>query len=60
MRRFWALLLLTLAGCSGWQPTRGSQAVDVDPWAIGAGGQAITPSNAPGFINGEPQDMRTR
>jgi hypothetical protein len=64
MRRFvpLAALLISLfaTGCSGWQANRSSQAVDINPFALGTGNPVIQPSNAPGFINGQPQDMRTR
>jgi hypothetical protein len=47
------------AGWSGWQANKGSQAVDFDLGAVGSGQSAITPSNAPGYMNGMPQDMRS-
>jgi hypothetical protein len=52
-----AALLLPLAGCSGWQANKSSQAVDFDPSAYGA---MLSPSNAPGFMDGDAQDMRTK
>jgi hypothetical protein len=57
-----ATLLLTLADAGGctWQANRGSQAVDVNPLALGPGDPVISPSNAPGYSNGEALDMRTR
>jgi hypothetical protein len=55
-----ALLLPLVAGCGIWQANRASQAVDVDPLAFGTGGAVFTPANGPGYMNGEPQDMRRR
>ena len=61
MLRMSAVLLLFLAGCSGvWQANSASQAVDINPAALGTGNPVFTPSNAPGFINGEPQNLKTR
>jgi hypothetical protein len=51
---------LALAGCAGWQANKGSQAVDINPFAAGTGEPVIRPSNGPGFMDGQPQDMRTR
>jgi hypothetical protein len=48
------------AGCNGLQANKSSEAVDIDLSAIGTGKPAIRPSNAPGFIDGQPQDMRTK
>jgi hypothetical protein len=64
MRRFIVAVALFIslfaAGCEAWQANRSSQAVDIDPFAVGSGSPVFQPSNAPGFINGQPQDMRTR
>ena len=58
-----ATLLLPLfagAGGCGWQANRGSQAVEVNPLALGSGDPVISPSNAFGYSNGEALDVRTR
>jgi hypothetical protein len=55
-----ASLVALTGGCASWQANRGSQAVDFDPFALGSGESALRPSNGPGFINGDAQDMRTR
>ena len=57
-----ALLCLALAGSGGcaWQANRGSQAVDVNPLALGSGEPVLSPSNSVGYTNGEAWDMRTR
>jgi hypothetical protein len=57
-----AALLLPLAGtgCSAWQANSGSQAVDIDPFAVGSGRAVFSPSNEPGYINGDPQDVRSK
>ena len=56
------LLLVLLAGSGGctWQANRGSQAVDINPGAIGSGESVFTPSNSFGNVNGESLDMRTK
>jgi hypothetical protein len=48
------LFSLFAGGCSGWQATRSSEAVDIDPLRGN-----IQPASGPGFMNGLPQDMRT-
>jgi hypothetical protein len=62
MRRLLAVAALILplvntGGCS-WQgqANRSSQAVDIDPWR----NPAIVPANGPGYVDGVPQDMRTK
>jgi hypothetical protein len=58
-----ALLLPFVAGgCSfgPWQASNASQAVDINPWAFGSGQPVFSPSNGPGFLNGEAMDMRSR
>lgn len=60
MRRLLAVLVICLAGCSGFQANRSSEAVDLDLSAIGTGNPAVAPSNAPGYMDGLPMDMRTR
>ena len=37
-----------------------SKDVDVDTGAVGAGAQAVVPASGPGFLDGQPLDMRTR
>jgi hypothetical protein len=62
MRRLLAaalLLALAGAGCT-WQASRGSQAVDVNPFALGSGEPVFSPAEGPGYSNGVPTDMRTR
>jgi hypothetical protein len=54
------LLLLSTTGCTDWQASKSSQAVDVNPFAIGSGEPVVAPSNDNRYINGEPLDMRTR
>jgi len=46
------LISLFAGGCEGWQANRSSEAVDIGP--------GIQPANGPGFMNGQPQDLRTR
>jgi hypothetical protein len=55
-----ALVLPLVGGCSfgPWQANNASQAVDVNPWAFGSGQSVFSPSNAPGYLNGEAMDMR--
>jgi hypothetical protein len=65
MRRFLAAaaLLLPLAGaggCSPWLANKGSQAADIDPFAVGSGQPVFQPSNALGYSDGIPTDMRTK
>jgi hypothetical protein len=49
------------AGCQEtWQANRASQAVNVNPFGVASGEPVFTPSNSPGYINGDSQDMRTR
>ena len=59
MARPFLLLIFALtpvfaSGCAGctWQANSGSQAVEYTP------GQGLAPANGPGFIDGEPLDMR--
>jgi len=64
MRRIWttmALLLpfLGVGGCT-WQANSGSEAVKFDPFALGSGESIFSPANGPGYINGDPQDMRSK
>src|SRR5262245_48870282 len=54
------LALFAAAGGCAWQANRGSQAVDINPLALGSGDPVISPSNAFGYSNGEAMDMRTR
>jgi hypothetical protein len=56
------LLPLVAGGCSfgPWQANNASQAVDINPWALGSGQSVFSPANGPGYINGEAQDMRRR
>jgi hypothetical protein len=53
------LLPFMVAGCT-WQANHASQAVEVNPFAIGSGQAVFSPANGPGYINGEAQDMRRR
>jgi hypothetical protein len=53
-------LLVCAGGCMAWQANKSSQAVDIDPFAIGSGEPVFKPSNGPGYINGDAQDMRTK
>src|SRR5262249_2278086 len=57
-----ATLVLVLAGACGctWQANRGSQAVDINPFALGSRDPVISPSNSYGYSNGEALDMRTK
>jgi hypothetical protein len=54
-----ALLVPLAAGCT-WQANHASQAVDVDPFAVGSGQAVFTPANGPGYVDGDAQDMRRR
>lgn len=54
------LISLSAAGCFTWQANNGSQAVDVNPLAYGSGAPVIQLSNAPGYMNGQPFDMRSK
>jgi len=51
-----ALLLLVSAGGCTWQANNASQAVDIDPWC----NPVVTPANGSGYVDGAPQDMRTK
>lgn len=58
MPRLLAILLLFVpfigsVGCT-WQANSASQAVTFMP------GEGLSPANGPGYMNGYPQDMRTR
>jgi len=53
-----ALLLPFVAGGCTWQANNASQAVDIDPFAIGSGQSVFSPANGPGYINGNAQDTR--
>lgn len=53
------VLLLFGNGCT-WQANRASQAVDIDPFAIGSGEPVVRPSNSYGYIDGQAQDMRSK
>jgi hypothetical protein len=50
------LLLLVYAGGCTWLANSASQAVDIDPWS----NPVVTPANGPGYVDGAPQDMRTK
>ena len=50
------LLPFAVGGCT-WQANNASEAVTVNPFAAGSG-QVISPANGPGYMNGEPMDMR--
>jgi hypothetical protein len=54
------LLSVAVGGCSyTWQPNASSQAMDINPFA-GSSWPVIAPANGPGYMNGDPQDMRTK
>jgi len=55
-----ALLFLFAGGCEGWQANRSSQAVDINQNAIGTGRPAMQPASGAGFMDGQPQNMRSR
>jgi hypothetical protein len=58
-----AVLLLPFAGaggCAAWQANKGSQAVDINPLAVGSGEPVISPSNSYGYLDGVPLDMRSK
>ena len=50
------LVLLVASGCT-FQANNSSEAVTFDPAEFGRG-QVISPANGPGYMNGEPMDMR--
>ena len=52
------LLPFVAGGCS-WQANNASQAVEINPAAIGSGQSVFSPANGPGYINGTAQNMRT-
>jgi hypothetical protein len=55
------LPVIGACGCSwNWQANHASEAVNINPFAAGSGEPAFTPANSPGYINGEPQDMRSK
>jgi hypothetical protein len=63
VRRFvalWAAVALGLVGGCGTFWNKGSQALDVNPLAIGSGAPVVTPANDNRFWNGEPMDLRTK
>jgi hypothetical protein len=47
---------LIAVGCT-FQPNTASQAVTVNPFAIGSG-QVVSPANSPGYVDGAPMDAR--
>ena len=51
------LLLLFVAGGCTWQANNASEAVTINPFDLGSG-HVVSPANGPGFMNGEPTDMR--
>jgi len=55
-----AVRLPFIAGGCTWQANNASQAVDINPFAIGSGEQVVSPANSFGYVNGVPQDMRNR
>jgi hypothetical protein len=59
-----ATLLLSLYGVGGcdtiWQANNASQGVEFNSSKVGTGEPAFTPADTYGFINGEPQDMRSK
>jgi hypothetical protein len=63
MRRFLAAaaLMLALVGAGGctWQANSGSQPVEINPFAVGSG-NVFNSASGPGYMDGEPLDMRTR
>jgi hypothetical protein len=55
------LSLIGAGGCSWvWQANNASEGVNIDTSKIGSGQSVFTPANDFGFVNGEPQDMRSR
>ncbi len=65
MRGTWTAIALILSvlgtsGCADWQANKSSQAVDINPFAIGSGESVFTPSNDNRYVNGDAQDMRSR
>jgi len=54
-------LLVTLfaIGCT-WQANQSSTAVEINPYNYGSGSPVIQPSNAPGYMNGQAVDMRSK
>jgi hypothetical protein len=64
MRRLLAavVLLWPLAGVGGctWQANSSSQAVSINPFALGSGEPVLSPANGPGYRDGEAQDLRTK
>lgn len=51
------LLIVSAVGCT-WQANSGSQAVEINPLNYGSGTPIIQPSNAPGYMDGQPFDRR--
>ena len=54
------LFLLGMSGCTDWQASKGSQAVDINPFAIGSAESVLTPSNDNRYMNAEALDTRNR
>jgi hypothetical protein len=61
MMRYVILLLVlwSAAGCT-WQANSGSQAVEINPLNYGTDRPIVQPSNMPGYIDGQPVDMRRK
>ena len=51
--------LLCAGGCA-WQANSGSQAVDINPLAMFSGDSVFNPASGPGYMDGQPMDMRTK
>jgi hypothetical protein len=52
-------IVSTVCGCT-WQANRSSEAVQIDPGAIGSGQSVFAPANGWGYVDGEAMDMRSK
>jgi hypothetical protein len=53
------LIALSVSGCFTWQANRGSDAVDINPLALGSDTPAIQPTTWQGYSNGR-EGLRLR
>jgi hypothetical protein len=52
--------MIVLSGGCTWQANKGSDAVEINPLNYGSSTPMIQLSNAPGYMNGQAFDMRSR
>ncbi len=63
MKLRWGHIAVWLVVCAGgctWQANKGSDAVEINPLNYGSANPVVQLSNAPGYMNGQAFDMRSR